>query len=93
MKYYLVVGASAGIGRMLAKKLSDEETTIILVARREEKLREVQRELRGKSVVIPCDLCKQSHIEHVFDAISDAGIKLDGMIYCAGVCSTIRLRT
>ncbi|HBZ64066.1 MAG TPA: hypothetical protein DEO89_05570 [Lachnospiraceae bacterium] len=87
MKYYLVTGASSGIGRQVAKELSNNETTLILVARRKEKLEELQCELNGDSIVIPCDLCKQEDIEHVFEVLQNKKIKLSGMVYCAGICT------
>lgn len=85
MKYYLITGASSGIGREMAKSLSDSDTMIILVARRQEKLLEVQKELKGKSMVIPCDLTKTDEIESVFHTLQEEGIRLDGLIYCAGI--------
>ena len=87
MKYYLVTGASSGIGRQVAKELSNNETMLILVARRKEKLEELQCELNGDSLVIPCDLCKEEDIEHVFEVLQNKKIKLSGMVYCAGICS------
>lgn len=92
MRYYLIVGASSGIGREVAKQFSDENTTIILVARREEKLRKMQLELVGESIVLPCDLCRQEDIEQVFGILKAKNIKLDGMVYCAGICYTIPIK-
>lgn len=86
MKYYLVTGASSGIGRETAKRLSQKDTSVILVARREEKLKETQQELVGPSIIIPCDLRKNSDIMQIFQVLSERGIKLNGMVYCAGVC-------
>lgn len=86
MKYYLVTGASSGIGREVAKQISNEDTTVVLVARREDKLKELQLELMGPSVVIPCDLRRSVDIKNVFDELSKKKIKLDGLVYCAGIC-------
>lgn len=86
MKYYLVTGASSGIGREVAKQISNEDTTVVLVARREDKLKELQLELMGPSVVIPCDLRRRVDIKNVFDELSKKKIKLDGLVYCAGIC-------
>lgn len=85
MKYYMITGASSGIGREMAKKLSNADTTVILVARRRDKLLEVQKEIEGKSMVIPCDLGKLEEIEPVFQTLKEEGIRLDGLVYCAGV--------
>lgn len=86
MKYYLVTGASSGIGREVAKQISNEDTTVVLVARREDKLKELKLELMGPSVVIPCDLRRSVDIKNVFDELSKKKIKLDGLVYCAGIC-------
>lgn len=86
MKYYLVTGASSGIGREVAKQISNEDTTVVLVARREDKLKELQLELMGPSVVIPCDLRRSVDIKNVFAVLSKQKIKLDGLVYCAGIC-------
>lgn len=92
MKSYLVVGASSGIGREVAKQMSDETTIIVLVARREEKLKEIQEELSGKSLIIPCDICNQEDVERVFDTLKEQKIKLDGMVYCAGIWFTVPIK-
>ena len=69
MKNYLIAGASSGIGRGVAKMLSDDNTTIILVAREEEKLKRVQEELSGDSIVISCDVTNNEDIKRVFDKL------------------------
>lgn len=86
MKNYLIAGASSGIGRGVAQALSNQNTTVILIARNKEKLENVKNELAGNAIVIPCDVTKNSDITHVFETIREKKIKLDGMIYCAGIC-------
>ena len=56
MKYYMVTGASSGIGRETAIQLSSESSTILLVARRRENLEKVKQLLKGPGIVMPCDL-------------------------------------
>lgn len=85
MKYYMVTGASSGIGLEVAKQLSDKNVTIILVARREKLLQEVSTKLVGESIILPCDLTKSQEIQYIFDTLKSQNIKLDGLIYCAGV--------
>lgn len=85
MKYYMIVGASAGIGKEIAKKLSSVDTTVVLVARRKDRLVDLQSALKGNSIVIPCDLMRTEDIESVFDILAEKNIRLDGLVYCAGV--------
>lgn len=86
MKYILVTGASNGIGRELAKQISNKDTIVILVARRRDKLELVKSELQGEGIVIPCDLTKNEDIASLFQVLKEKSIKLDGMVYCAGIC-------
>lgn len=88
MKYYMITGASSGIGREMAKQLSNEDTTVILLARREERLQELKKELNGHGIVMSCDLANVEEIESVFEELRKQDIKLDGLVYCAGVCFT-----
>ena len=92
MKYYLVAGASSGMGRETAIQLSDNDTTVVLVSRRKDALENVQKELAGDSIVIPCDLTKSEEIRYLFQVLADKKIKLDGMVYCAGICFTKALK-
>lgn len=93
MKFYMIVGASSGIGREIAKRLSSSETTVVLVARRKDKLLALQSDLSGKSLVIPCDLTKIEEIESVFSVLEGENIRLDGLIYCAGIVFVKTLKT
>ena len=52
----LVTGASSGIGAEFARQLSQRGYEVILVARREERMRELASRLQGPGHVIACDL-------------------------------------
>ena len=88
MKYYMITGTSSGIGRETAIQLSSESSTILLVARRRDNLLKVKDMLKGPGIVMPCDLTDPKEIESVFEALKNQNIKLDGLIYCAGICFT-----
>jgi short-subunit dehydrogenase len=60
MSYALITGASSGIGYELAKLFAKDKHNIVLIARREERLRRLSRDLENdykiKTLVIPKDL-------------------------------------
>ena len=55
-KRYWIVGASEGLGRSLAHKLSRAGAHLILSARSEDRLRELAAELPGRAQVVACDV-------------------------------------
>ena len=52
----LITGASSGLGKEMAKILSEQEIELVLVAREQQKLEEVQKELKTKTQIICMDL-------------------------------------
>lgn len=83
-----VVGASSGIGEGLIKQLAKENCNIILSARREEKLKEIQEECKltyDKSLVLPLDISNSEffyeHIEEVLKKFNT----IDLLILNAGI--------
>lgn len=51
-KRILITGASAGIGRALALSLKDKGAELFLLARREDKLKELQKEIPGSHIIV-----------------------------------------
>ena len=65
----LITGASSGIGREFAKILAAKGYDLVLVARDEEKLKELQKELNTNTKIVSMDLsieenCKKLHTEN-----------------------------
>ena len=58
-KTALVTGASAGIGRAIAKALAAEGVTLAVLARRRQLLETLQDEIGAKLVIIECDFMKE----------------------------------
>ena len=86
----LITGASAGIGREFARQLAGRADSIVLVARREERLRELRDELtkRHPSVVVrirKTDLANPMEIEELIAWLEREKIDVDLLINNAGV--------
>ena len=55
-KVAVVTGASSGIGKAIAELLAKYNVKLILVARRQDKLEQLQNEFQTPSHVITCDI-------------------------------------
>lgn len=85
-KLILITGASSGIGKQAAIELSKEGAKIILVARREEQLKEVMLQLDGVGHSYYCfDLTEIEKIETLLNKIVLEQGPLDGFVHCAGI--------
>jgi uncharacterized protein len=85
----LVTGTSSGIGEELARQLAARVKTLILVARRRERLDQLAEELRGRHdgltvEVRDCDLTDRAALETLADAIA-AEHEVDILVNNAGV--------
>ena len=84
---YLVTGASSGMGRDIALALVRAGATVLAVARREERLCELQQEsgsLKGTLVPGVCDVCDGEAMERlVADFVTQHGC-LSGTVHAAG---------
>lgn len=87
-KQILITGASSGIGRTAAKYFDSLGAELILVARREEELKALSNQMLNPCRYISYDLDDLENIESVFSQIKEWDIKLDAMLYCAGICNT-----
>lgn len=84
-KCILVTGASSGMGKEVARYLDSLGCWVVLTARRKEKLLSLQEELRGDTAVFSADLQKEEDVEALFGFCREKGIRLDGLVHCAGV--------
>lgn len=75
-KTALITGASSGIGREIAKNLSERGFKVILAARRKERLDELAESLQGEARVIQCDLSQRSECQRLYDEVRDEKISV-----------------
>lgn len=86
-KTILITGASSGLGKELAIKLASIHTTLILVARRKDRLEELQKELQEQPAIIYVvsqDLTLETGPETVFQEIKKLSLNVDVLINNAG---------
>jgi len=72
----LITGASSGIGREMARILSDMGYDLILVARRKKKLEELKQELPGKTTIIKMDLSTPVNCMKLYDKVKKEDIEV-----------------
>jgi len=72
----LVTGASSGIGRDMARYLSNLGYDIIAVAQRESRLIELKNELKTNVQVIPMDLSNKDNCIKLHEMVKDQNIDL-----------------
>jgi short-subunit dehydrogenase len=83
----VVTGASSGIGADIARELVARGHGVTLVARREDRLRNLAAEL-GKNVrveVIACDVANPDARAGLLDAVADRGLAVDILVNNAGI--------
>src|SRR5689334_17205115 len=83
----VITGASSGIGADIARELAQRGHGLTLVARREDRLRELAAEL-GSSVrveVIACDVADSGARAGLFDTVADCGLTVDILVNNAGI--------
>ncbi|UCB44604.1 MAG: SDR family oxidoreductase [Spirochaetota bacterium] len=87
-KYALVTGASSGIGWDIAKILGEKGCNLIIVARREDKLKELQKLITTNNKVdiktISMDLSVQESPRALYEKVKQFGINIDILVNNAG---------
>lgn len=70
-KYAVITGASAGIGLEFAKRLAGRGYPLVLIARRQDRLNKIAKELKTKCEIIVADLSREEECYRVFYQLQD----------------------
>lgn len=87
-KTALITGASSGIGKELSKIHAEKGGDLIVIARSENKLNELKKELEQQHnidvLVLPKDLTAPNAAKEVYELVQQKGLKVDYLINNAG---------
>lgn len=72
----LITGASSGIGREMAIELSNMGYSLILVARRTNKLEELKKEIKTSSQIITLDISKPENCYYLYNKVKNEQIDI-----------------
>jgi len=86
----LVTGASSGIGEAFARRLAEVRMNLVLVARREDRLRKLAEDLQSQhsvsTRVVPVDLSQDNFLSVIEQATADVAVGL--LVNNAGIATT-----
>ena len=87
-KVALVTGASSGLGRYFAQVLAASGAKVALVARREDRIEAVAREINdggGSAIALPLDVTNRDEFDSILDRIEQELGTVDILINNAGI--------
>lgn len=83
----VVTGSSSGLGRQMAKGFAGQGATLVLLARRKERLEELAKELEAKGtkvLTIQCDVTNTKQVNEAAALAEKTFGKVDVLVNCAG---------
>ena len=86
----LVTGAGSGIGKIIAWRLGELESVVIVVDQNGDTARETVQDLKQsnrRAVAIEADVSNPNDVARVFSDVEAKYQRLGGIIHCAGICA------
>jgi len=87
-KVVVITGASSGLGEATARELSAQGATVVLGARRADRIKSLADELTrrgGKALAVPTDVMHSEQVKKLVDSAVQAHGRIDVMINNAGL--------
>lgn len=82
---FVVTGASSGMGKQVALELAQSGANVLAIARREEKLRELQASFKDNIFIASLDVCDGERLEEAINEFVASNGKLHGSVHAAGI--------
>ncbi len=86
-KVVVVTGASSGIGSEIARELARRGASVVLVARREDKLTQLSQQIAaegGQALAMPCDVTDDQSVNALAKAVREAFPQIHLLVNNAG---------
>jgi short-subunit dehydrogenase len=80
----VITGASAGIGKALAERLSARGAALVLAARRLERLEELNQEMSARHLVVRADVARREDCQTIVDRALERFGRIDTLVCNAG---------
>jgi NAD(P)-dependent dehydrogenase (short-subunit alcohol dehydrogenase family) len=88
----VVTGASAGIGRAVARGLAEAGARVVVAARREAQLAALVKEIEvagGEALAVPCDVVSEEQVDGLVEATLGRFGRVDVLVNNAGITEII----
>ena len=83
----VITGASSGLGKQMAKGFAHQGATLVLMARRLERLVDFAKELEGmgvRALPVKCDVTNVADVNAAAKSVEEKYGKVDVLVNCAG---------
>jgi 3-oxoacyl-[acyl-carrier protein] reductase len=87
----VITGGASGMGRAIAQAASREGARLVLSDFADDRLKATAGELVGEVRHLRADVTRQSEIDAIFDLAEREFGRIDGLVTCAGIITTLPL--